>query len=258
MRQRLLCGAVAALGVACAVAAAAAPAQERYWSCRGLIYRDAARAVAVAQAWASETGDPRANACGAEALVELGRYREAAGLYREIGIATAAYSPMDAARALRWAARAMLLAGDGRAALRDLREAARLVTGAELAEVRLDEAVVQRVLGNPLLALDAVKAARAQGASRRDVWLVRGAVYRALGLLDQAQADVDRLLALDSLDPMALVLRARLQLDRGDRAAARRDLRWVLDLAPVSPAGREARRLLEALRDGDHEDDWRG
>jgi tetratricopeptide (TPR) repeat protein len=81
---------------------------------------------------------------------------------------------------------------------------------------------------------------------------LRGSVYWRQGQLEPALADYNQAIALDPRDADGYFGRARVQRDRGDKAAARRDLQTFLELKPndAGNAGirQEAQQILDGLR----------
>ena len=75
-------------------------------------------------------------------------------------------------------------------------------------------------------------------------WLLWGAVAEREGKPVEALPRYEKAVALAPNDAAALLHLGRLRLKQGDTARGRRDLEEALRLAPTSPVGREARRLL--------------
>jgi tetratricopeptide (TPR) repeat protein len=79
-------------------------------------------------------------------------------------------------------------------------------------------------------------------------WLLWAALAEKDGRDADAIARFERAATTDPKDPTAFLHMGRLQLRRGDSAGARRNLQTAMALAPSSPAGREAARLLQTFQ----------
>jgi serine/threonine protein kinase/tetratricopeptide (TPR) repeat protein len=93
------------------------------------------------------------------------------------------------------------------------------VRGLEASRTR---AVILSVLGDPGAVAEAGRAIELAPLSA-GAYLVRARVYRRLGAIASARADIERGLALDGRDPRLLDLRSRIEVETGDPSAALAD-----------------------------------
>lgn len=219
----------------------------QYEDCVGLAEVDPHRAMAEAERWHSETGDPAALHCRALALEEAGALRNAADLLMQV-------------------AEAPELSDEGRAAV--LGQAARIwreVGQSGAARAALDAAV--RLAPNPALLVERASLhAEAEDwtAAREDLdsairddpqnaaaLTLRAAAERKLGDLEAARADALRAIELRPVSSAAWFELGMAERAMGLNDGARRSWLKAIDLAPEGPAAAMARGELQDMDGGD-------
>ncbi len=198
-----------------------------------------------ALAWASQGGGEAARHCAAVALIELGRYEEAAeGLERLAREASAAAVKLRPAL-LAQSGQAWLLAGKPERA--QAVQSAALDLEPDNVEFLIDRSITLADTANYWEALDDLNRALDLAPDRTEALVLRANAYRYLDSIDLAHDDVERALTLDPGNPDGLLERGILRRLAGDTGGARSDWIRVLALAPNGPAGDAARANLKKL-----------
>jgi tetratricopeptide (TPR) repeat protein len=225
-----------------ATGAAADPvADERYQQCVALTKTDPQRAYYQALAWHSTGGGSGAEHCGALALVQLGRYVEAApkldALAQQAGV-----QPSQRAQIYDQAGNAWLLAQDARRAEASFSNA--LTFARDDVDVLADRARARAMLKDWNGADADLSAALARDADRSDLLVLRASARHAAGRKQQARADIDRALDIFPGYGDALVERGAMKFEDGDAKGARIDWQQVVSAAPRSRAAALANEYL--------------
>jgi len=235
--------AVLAMVMACGGARAQAgfDSSPRYEQCVSLIKTDAQGAYNEALAWHSAGGGSSAEHCGALALVQLGRYTEAAPQLDRLA------QQLD----LKPALRAQLYDQEGNAWL--------LAENAEHAEVAFTNALGlnahdvdlfadrarARAMSKDWLGADRdLSSALALDENRADLLVLRASARHAAGKKAQAQEDIERALDIFPNYGDALVERGAMRFEDGDIKGADADWHLVVKLAPQSRAAALAGEYL--------------
>jgi tetratricopeptide (TPR) repeat protein len=210
-----------------------------------LARQDPRAAEALARSWKRRGGAHPADHCFAVALISLGQYREAARDLQALARSMTTAPAGLLAGVLDQAAQAWLLAGDPKQAFEVAREAAALAPkDLEIVIDRAEAAAAAGYLDNAVADLDRVLTA---DPNQVDALIYRASANRALDRLDQARADIDKALALAPHSTAALLERGNIRRLEGDRDGARSDWEEIDRLAPGSPEARAARANLERL-----------
>jgi len=229
-------------------AAAAAPDMgegidnsSRYQQCIALTRIDAQGAYNQALAWHSAGGGSSAEHCGALALVQLGRYAEAAPkldvLAQQLGL-----KPPLRAQLYDQAGNAWLLAEDGARAEVSFSNA--LVFTPHDVDVLADRARA-RAMRKDWAGTDAdLSAALTADPDRTDLLVLRASARHAAGKKADAQADIARALSIFPNYGDALVERGAMKYEDGDVRGADADWQQVVKLAPKSRAAALASEYL--------------
>ena len=216
-----------------------------YMACMKLAREAPEEGYESALTWASQGGGEAARHCAAAALIELGRYGEAAERLERLAREASAAAVKLRPALLAQSGQAWLLAGKP--------ERARAVQSAALelepdnVELLIDRSITLADVANYWEALDDLNRAQELAPDRAEVLVLRASAYRYLDSLGLARDDVDRALALDPGNPDGLLERGILRRLAGDTVGARADWIRVLALAPNGPAGDAARANLEKL-----------
>ena len=224
---------------------AGAAGSERYAACLAAIEGDAAAAFEGAIAWRDEGGGFVAHHCVALALVRLGHHVEAANRLEVLAEDMRAAGQGLVAEVLGQAGNAWLLGGEPGRALGVFEAALALGPGGP--ELLIDRARAHAALGDYGAAESDLGRALVRDADNADALAYRAAARRRLGRLEEAAADLERALWLAPRHLEALLERGLLNIERGDAAAARRDLLEVRMVAPASDAAELAGVNLERL-----------
>lgn len=214
-----------------------------YADCAALIARDAAGALALAEAWAAKGGGGEAERCRAGALVKLSRPGEAAQLYEQLALK--AQRPPAQANFYALSANAWRLAGRPDDALRTIDRAIEIYP--EDAALRIDRAEANAALDRFTDAIEDLSRALDIEPGNVDALVFRASAWRQVGVLQAAEADVDRALVLSPRNGEALLERGTVRRQRGDVAGARADWSAVAVAAPGSPAAAAARENLTRI-----------
>jgi len=92
------------------------------------------------------------------------------------------------------------------------------------------------------------------------MYRMRAILYRSLGKPDEALSDINKAISMQPRDPLSLIQRAQLALDRGDLKSAKQDFRSAQQIAPQivnldqaievrSAIALEENRLADAIND---------
>lgn len=131
--------------------------------------------------------------------------------------------------ALRERAGARLQAGDVDGAVTDLQEVLELdPTNQQIAQATVQQLVdLDRADDAVALLSKTIRAKPSEGLYR-----LRAILYRMLDEEDEAFADLNKALAMQPKDPLALLQRAEIALGREDVKSAKRDLKTAIGIAP--------------------------
>lgn len=232
-----------------------AAAQERYGQCLGMVERDPDAAAETARAWIAEPDADRllATHCLAIALVEKGRYAQAAtalqGLVGEAGADAGAGGQVADAAMLQelrtQTGHAWMLAQQP-----DLAEAmftAVLTADGSKATQWVDRARARADRQRWQAALSDLDHALRLDPENARVYALRASAWRRAGDSARALEDVELALALAPRMPEALLERGILRHDLGDLPGAREDWLQLRLTAPDSAAAEAAGQMLESL-----------
>jgi tetratricopeptide (TPR) repeat protein len=217
--------------------------KNRYDRCLELVKRDAAKAAAEADAWASAGGGSAALHCDALALVEMKRYPDAAQKLEDAG--GAGVLPPLHAELLDQAGNAWLLAGNPAKA--ETAFTAALAFDPKNEDILSDRARERGAAKNWTGAFADLTAVLAIDPDRADIYVLRASALHAQGKKSEAHADIAHALDIYPDYPEALVERGTMRLESGDRAGARADWQMAAREAPDSDAGTTARTRLNQL-----------
>jgi tetratricopeptide (TPR) repeat protein len=218
---------------------------DTYAYCMKLAKLNAAAARRLAEEWHKRGGAHPADHCAAVALIELGRYREAAVLLETLSQAMTKAPAGLRAEVLDQAGQAWLLAGDPAEAYAMARAAVALQPG-DL-ELRLDRAEAAASAGYFDRAIGDLNTVLKADPNRTDALIYRASAYRALNRLDAALADIDAALLRAPDSASALLERGNIRRLLGDVDGARRDWQRIGEIAPGTQADIAARANLERL-----------
>ena len=230
-------------------AAPAVSAAEReadtYGYCMKLAKLNPAAAQRLAEEWHKRGGAHPADHCAAVALVEMGRYREAAMRLETLSQTMTKAPASLRAEVLDQAGQAWLLAGDPVQAYAMAREAVALQPADP--ELRLDRAEAAASAGYFDRAIGDLNIVLKADPNRADALIYRASAYRALYRLDAALADIDAALTRAPDSAPALLERGNIRRLMGNVDGARRDWQRVGEIAPGTRADIAARANLEHL-----------
>ena len=230
-------------------AAPAVSAAEReadtYGYCMKLAKLNPAAAQRLAEEWHKRGGAHPADHCAAVALVEMGRYREAAmrleTLAKEMNKAPASLR----AEVLDQAGQAWLLAGEPERAYAPAHEAV-VLQPADL-ELRVDRAEAAASAGYFDRAIGDLNIVLQADPNRSEALIYRASAYRALNRLDAALADIEAALIRVPTSAPARLERGNIRRLMGNLDGARQDWERVGEIAPGTKADMAARANLEHL-----------
>lgn len=188
-------------------------------------------------------GGAPARHCLATALLNLGRYADAADAFIDVAVATR--DPVMRIEALGQAGNVWVMAGDLPRAVATFGEAIRLKDNDP--DLYIDRAIALAAAANYYEALDDLNRALELDPRRAEAFVFRATAYRYVDAFDLAFQDVESALALKPGFPEALVERGALRRLSGNDAGARADWISVLQRAPESAAGDAARENLAKL-----------
>lgn len=218
----------------------------RYRQCIAMTKTDAQSAYSQALAWHSGGGGTSAEHCGALALVQLGRYTEAAprldALARQMGL-----TPALRAQLFDQAGNSWLLAGEAGKA--DASFSSALNFAARDVDILADRARARAMRKDWFGAEADLNAALTADANRADLLVLRASARHAASKKAEARADIDRALAVFPNYGDALVERGAMKFEDGDAKGAETDWNQVIRLAPKSRAAALAGQYLSETRD---------
>lgn len=222
---------------------------ETYDRCMKLAREKPREAQTLAQAWLARGGAHPADHCAAVALIGLGKYQEGATRLQALAQAMVMKAPAALrADVLDQAGQAWLLAGDPVRAYAAEGQAVSLKpSDPDLLIDRAEAAASAGYLDQAVADLDRVLKTH---PDRVDALIYRASAYRALDRLDPARADIDKALARAPHSAAALLERGNIRRLEGDATGARGDWEEVGHIAPGSPADMAARANLEHLASG--------
>lgn len=244
-------GLLACMALASSVSAAAGgfggdkASKAFYKKCMALAGRDAKRALREALAFDATGAAYPARHCAATALLQLGRFREAAVMFDGLGATMSAAPRQLRSRIFHQAGLAWLRARNVKRADASLVRAVAL-DGHNL-RARTDRGILRAQTNRMTEALYDFNAVIAAAPDDATVLVLRAATYRKLKRLDKAHADLERALRKDPDHADALLERGILRLVRRDLPGARADWQRILKVAPRSAAAVVARRKLASL-----------
>jgi tetratricopeptide (TPR) repeat protein len=218
---------------------------DTYAYCMKLAKLNAAAAQRLAEEWRKRGGAHPADHCAAVALIEMGRYREAAMRLETLSQAMTKAPASLRAEVLDQAGQAWLLAGDPVQAYAQAGEAVGLQPADP--ELRLDRAEAAASAGYFDRAIGDLNIVLEADPTRADALIYRASAYRALDRLDAALADVDAALTRAPDSAPALLERGNIRRLMGNVDGARRDWQRVGEIAPGTQADIAARANLEHL-----------
>ncbi len=240
MRSALLT--ICLLSVATVAAAdPAIVANDRYQQCVALTKTNAQAAYYQALAWHSSGGGSGAEHCGALALVQLGRYTEAAPKLDTLA-QLAGVQPAQRAQIYDQAGNSWLLAEDARRAETSFSNA--LVFAANDVDIHADRARARAMLKDWNGADADLSAALSHDADRSDLLVLRASARHAAGRKKEARADIDKALDIFPGYGDALVERGAMKFEDGDAKGAHSDWQQVITAAPHSRAAALAGEYL--------------
>ena len=216
----------------------------RYQSCVALTKSDANSAYEQALAWHSGGGGAAAEHCGALALVQLGRYGEAAPKLDALA-QERALAPGARAQLFDQAGNIWLLAEDAVRAELSFSNALGLAPGD--IDTLADRARARAMRKNWSGADADLSAALARDGDRADLLVLRASARHAMGRKSDARADIDEALDIFPGYGDALVERGAMKFEDGNTAGARADWQLVVKSAPRSRAAALAGEYLSQL-----------
>jgi tetratricopeptide (TPR) repeat protein len=218
---------------------------DTYAYCMQLTKQNAAAAQRLAEEWHARGGAHPADHCAAVALIELGKYQEAAIRLETLARAMTKAPASLRAEVLDQAGQAWLLAGDPVQAYASAREAVALQPADP--ELLLDRAEAAASAGYFDRAVEDLDIVLKADPTRADALIYRASAYRALDRFDAALADIDAALTRAPNSAPALLERGNIRRLTGNADGARRDWQRVGEIAPGTPADIAARANLERL-----------
>ena len=220
-------------------------AAQQYDECLALARKDPQRAYDRAMAWRNTGGGFPADHCAAVALVELGKYTEAAQKLEGMAGAMMQADPAMRAEALEQAGNAWLLADKAAAAKADFDAA--LTLKPKDVEILIDRAEASALDKKFFDAIDDLNRVLDVSPKRVDALIYRASAYRQLGSLDLALDDATRALTLDPNALAGLLERGNIRRLKGDADGAKGDWQRILQLDEKSPEAKAARDNLARL-----------
>ncbi len=205
------------------------------------------QALVTANAWTEQGGGAAAGHCAASALMGLNRHKEAAAAFEALAQNASAQPKMRAAL-LGHAGQAWLMGRDPNQAVGVLSRA--IILAPDDPAVLVDRAQAKFDLQLYQAAIADLDAALELNSKLLDAYVFRASAYRRLDDLDNAAADADKAISLDSAHPEALLERGMIHKLKGDKIAARRDWLTLTTVAPNTEAARIAQANLDRMDAG--------
>ena len=238
-------------GLACLTAGPAAAAEQtdreaarQYAACMSLAETAPGEAFDEAIAWRDMGGGNAASHCQAKALFYLQQYGEAARRFEALAQAVKS-GPKFKAELLAQAAQGWMQDNNPERADDVLTAAVQL--NPEHPELWIDRGLARAGLRSYRTAIADFTQALELDPDLVAAYTFRAAAHRYLDELDATAADLERALALDSLNPDALLERGILRRLKGDAAGARADWLLVIEVAPGTAAASTAQGNLQNL-----------
>lgn len=206
---------------------------------------DPERALGVAASWERDGGDEGARHCRAVALLNTGRYADAAQQLETLAATTNRPEKRLKAELYVQAGQAWLIAGETDRAL-SVQTRALALLGPD-PELLLDRAITLASAGEYWKAIDDLNDVIDQEAVHAGALVLRATAWRKLKNLDLARDDIDRAIAIspDSVD--ARLERGNIRSLQGDTGGAVADWEAVIATRPGSPAADAARENLAKI-----------
>lgn len=214
-----------------------------YAACMTLAQRSPAEAYGSAKSWSEKGGGAAALQCGAFALINMNKPREAAQMM-ELAAAKEE-KPALKAELFGQAGQAWTMANDNTRALNARNEA--LALAPDNVELLIDRAFSYRDQEDFRSAVADLDRAHDLAPERPDILAYRASAWRFLKDNEKALADADAALTLDPENPEALLERGIIKRLTNDPEGARADWMQVVALAGGTPTGDAARANLEKL-----------
>ncbi len=226
-------------------------AERRYRACTDQVRANPEAAVDAANVWREQGGGLPARQCLGLALSALERWTQAATAFEQA--AHAAEAAGDPRRTDFWvqAANAWLAGGDGRKAMADF-DAALLTPNLSeqlRGEVHLDRGRAQVALGNAAAARTEIDHALQLVPNDPFAWYLSAALARRENNLARAATDIARARQLAPASADIMLLAGTIAGLGGNMEEAERLYRQVVQSAPDSDAGRQARESLATEHD---------
>lgn len=214
-----------------------------YEACMTLAQRSPAEAYGSAKTWSEKGGGAAALQCGAFALINMSKPKEAAQMM-ELAAAKEE-KPALKAELLGQAGQAWIMANDNTRALNAQNEA--LALAPDNVELLVDRAFSYRDQDDFRSALADLDRAHELAPERPDILAYRASAWRFLKDNEKALTDADAALTLDPKNPEALLERGIIKRLTNDPEGARADWMQVVALAGGTPTGDAARANLKKL-----------
>lgn len=214
-----------------------------YEACMTLAQRSPAEAYGSAKTWSEKGGGAAALQCGAFALINMNKPKEAAQMM-ELA-AGKVDKPALKAELYGQAGQAWTMANDNARALNAQNEA--LALAPDNADLLVDRAFSYRDQEDFRSAVADLDKAHELAPQRADILAYRASAWRFLKDNVKALADADAALALDRENPEALLERGIVKRLTNDPEGARADWMQVVALAGGTPTGDAAKANLEKL-----------
>ena len=214
-----------------------------YEACMTLAQRSPAEAYGSAKTWSEKGGGAAALQCGAFALINMNKPKEAAQMM-ELA-AEKVDKPALKAELYGQAGQAWTMANDNARALNAQNEA--LALAPDNADLLVDRAFSYRDQEDFRSAVADLDRAHELAPQRADILAYRASAWRFLKDNVKALADADAALALDRENAEALLERGIVKRLTNDPEGARADWMQVVALAGGTPTGDAAKANLEKL-----------
>jgi tetratricopeptide (TPR) repeat protein len=218
-----------------------------YESCMTLAQRTPEAAYGSAKTWADKGGGAAALQCGAVALINMDRPKDAAPMLERAGVLMATDKPKLAAELYGQAGQAWTMANDITRALNAQNEA--LALAPDNPDLLVDRAFTYRARDDFRSAIADLDKAHDLDPVRADVLTYRASAWRFLKDNAKALADADAALELDPENAEALLERGIVKRLTNDPEGARADWMQVVALAGGTPTGDAAKANLEKLNE---------
>jgi tetratricopeptide (TPR) repeat protein len=219
--------------------------QQEYADCMTLARHAPEDAYESALAWQGQGGGEAARHCAAVALIEVGKYPQAAEALEKLGDDLSDTRPDLAAEIFGQAGQAWTMADNSKRAY--AAETSGLTLAPDNVDLLVDRAVTQAALNDYGKAVEDLDKAQKLAPERADVLAYRASARRYLGDLRRARKDADAAIELDPKNVDALLERGIIRRLADDPDGARQDWLQVVTLAAGTPAADAAQANLEKL-----------